>query len=433
MKRKRGVAGKAKTKNAAAAARRAREDALADAGGEMPSEAEESDLEGARAAGDEEEDEFFETPNEKRVRLAKEYLKTLGEGRTHEQVKEELAKDKSRREVSDVSLGEPRFLRGHKMAVTCVRLSADESTMYSGGKDCALIRWDVETGKKDIFPGGRNKFDCGGHFEKVLSLALLEDRGLLLSVGVDRLVRLWDPRAAANSSCVGALHGHLKETTAIVPDVGAEQFYTASADKSLKIWDLKSRRCMETLLGHVDVVTSLDLLVKGRPLSGGADKSVRFWKVDKGTHLMFTRHTYAVDTVCVLDNEQFASGGQDGNIMMWSGASKKPVATTSLGEGRWVSSLAAMKRANVLFSGSVDGTLRTWRCGKGTGEDAKKGLQLLPVAEPIKAPGCINDIAVGKRFLAAAVGKEHKFGRWFYDKKQQNGVLLVPLGYKEDG
>ena len=91
-------------------------------------------------------------------------------------------------------------------------------------------------------------------------------------------------------------HGHMKETTAVVADVGGEQvwdctflicsrenlvckFYTASADKSLKIWDLRSRRrkpfgyarsrgfsgparCMETLLGHVDAVTSLDLLVK---------------------------------------------------------------------------------------------------------------------------------------------------------------------------
>ena len=76
---------------------------------------------------------------------------------------------------------------------------------------------------------------------------------------------------------------------------------------------------------------------------------------------------------------------------------------------------------------------------------------------PIQAPGCINHIAVGKRFLALAIGKarvprianrqtrviwrnrnwplciaygslrlqEHKFGRWFYDRKEKNGVLLV--------
>ena len=59
-------------------------------------------------------------------------------------------------------------------------MSSDESTIWTGGKDCAVIRWDVETGKKDVFPGGRNRFDCGGHFEKVLSVRLVEQRGLVV-------------------------------------------------------------------------------------------------------------------------------------------------------------------------------------------------------------------------------------------------------------
>ncbi|CAJ1353294.1 unnamed protein product [Effrenium voratum] len=228
---------------------------------------------------------------------------------------------------------------------------------------------------------------------------------------------------------VGLRHGHTGDTTALVPDMDEEQFYSGSADKSLKIWDVASRRCMETLLGHVGPVTSMDLLNKGRPLSGGADKTVRFWKVDKGTHLMFARHTYSVDAVCVADQDRFVSGGQDGRIMLWSSASKKPLASvSSQGEGKWVAALSAIKQGNVFFSGSVDGTLRCWRFSR---EEERKGLQLTEAAESISAPGCINHIAVGKRFLACAVGKEHKFGRWFYDKKEKNGVLLVPLSYKE--
>eukprot|EP00438_Fugacium_kawagutii_P021896 Skav219761 [mRNA] locus=scaffold569:290381:297942:- [translate_table: standard] len=50
---------------------------------------------------------------------------------------------------------------------------------------------------KDVFPGGRNRFECGGHFEKVLSVCLLEQRGLLVSAGVDRVVRRLE-------SCVGS-------------------------------------------------------------------------------------------------------------------------------------------------------------------------------------------------------------------------------------
>eukprot|EP00931_Biecheleriopsis_adriatica_P091996 TRINITY_DN65834_c0_g1_i1.p1 TRINITY_DN65834_c0_g1~~TRINITY_DN65834_c0_g1_i1.p1 ORF type:complete len:454 (+),score=93.32 TRINITY_DN65834_c0_g1_i1:33-1364(+) len=440
VKRKRAAGGADKKKvgksgrNAATAGRRAREDALAEAEGEMHSDDEDSDFEGAAGKSDE-EDEFFETPDEKRVRLAKEYLSKLGDGKAPEKVQEQLAKDveeherRNRIQVQDLEFGEQRFLKGHKQATTCVCLSSDEGTMYSGGKDCAVIRWDVETGKKDVFPGGRNRFECGGHFEKVLSICLLEQRGLLASAGVDRVVRLWDPRAARGSSCIAKLSGHTAAITALQPEFGEEQLYSASLDKSLKIWDLSTRRCTETLLGHVSGVSSLDLFQKSRPLSGGSDKTVRFWKVDKDTHLMFTRHTYAVDAVCVADQDRFISGSQDGSIMLWSSGSKKPLATTSLGDGRWVASLSAIKQGNVFFSGSVDGTLRAWRFGRGA-EDTK-GVQLSEAAEPVIAPGCINQIAVGKRLLACAVGKEHKFGRWFYNKKERNGVLLVPISYKE--
>merc|ERR1712232_382310 len=155
----------------------------------------------------------------------------------------------------------------------------------------------------------------------------------------------------------------------------------------------------------------------GRPLTGGADKTVRLWKVDKDTHLMFNRHTYAVDAVCVMDQDRFVSGSQDSSLMLWSHVSKKPLATTRLGAGQWVTALRAVRRGDVVFSGSVEGRLRAWRLGKSDGEgEDKKGYEFSLALAPVQAPGCINQIAVGRRVLACAVGKEHKSGRWFYNK-----------------
>lgn len=419
-------------KRAATASKRATEDAMAEAEGEIASGSDSDVEDGAKKSED--EDDFFETEtaDERRVRLAKEYLSKMGDGKEPEKVQEQLTREveeesrRNRIQVEDVALGEHRFLKGHKMAATCICMSSDESTIWTGGKDCAVIRWDVETGKKDVFPGGRNRFDCGGHFEKVLSVRLIEQRGLLASAGVDRLVRLWDPRAPAKSSCTAKLQGHTNAVTAIQPDVDGDQLYSASLDKSMKVWDLATRRCTETLLGHVAGVSALDIFAKGRPVSASVDKTVRFWKTDKDTHLMFTKHMYPVDSICALDHERFVSGSQDGSLMVWSSASKKPLATGSLGEGKWVASLAAIRQGNVFFSGSVDGTLRAWRCSR-----AGKGLELSEAAEPVIAPGCINGIAVGKRLLACAIGKEHRLGRWFYDKQERNGIMLVPLSYKE--
>lgn len=41
-----------------------------------------------------------------------------------------------------------RHMRGHKLTPTCVVLSPDDSTAFSGSKDNSIVRWDVETGKR---------------------------------------------------------------------------------------------------------------------------------------------------------------------------------------------------------------------------------------------------------------------------------------------
>lgn len=446
LKRKR-VAGKAAKDPAASksATRRAADAAAAEAAGDVDSGDEESDDDLAEAVGEDEDSDFFETPDEKRVRLAKEYLRTLESGGAGDgskaEVQEQLAKDvdekerRTRSQVQNLKLGEPRFLKGHKESVTCVALSSDDSTMFTGGKDCAILRWDVETGKKDVFPGGRNLFDCGGHFGEVLGLCLLEQRKLVASVGVDRVVRFWDWQCPPRTACVKKLFGHTDTASAIAAEPDGTQVYTGSYDKSVKVWDLAAMRCTDTLFGHVAGVTSMDIYHKGRPATGGCDKTVRLWKIDKETHLMFSKHTYAVDAVSILDHDRLVSSSQDGKIHLWTHASKKPLATASLKSGVWVTALGTIRACDVVFSGSTSGELRSWQTTmhKTVEADGKKGgvVTFHEAAPAVSAPGVINAVAVGQRFVACAVGKDHRLGGWYFDKKHRNGVLLVPLSYSK--
>lgn len=55
-----------------------------------------------------------------------------------------------------------RRMRGHKLTPTCIALSPDDTTVYSGSKDNSVMRWDVETGKRVVMlpywrkhPGGK--------------------------------------------------------------------------------------------------------------------------------------------------------------------------------------------------------------------------------------------------------------------------------------
>jgi ribosomal RNA-processing protein 9 len=69
---------------------------------------------------------------------------------------------------------------------------------------------------------------------------------------------------------------------------GTLQLYTASYDRTIKLFDLSVMGYVETLFGHQDCILGLDALRAETAVSvGGRDKTVRFWKIVDETQLVF--------------------------------------------------------------------------------------------------------------------------------------------------
>jgi ribosomal RNA-processing protein 9 len=101
--------------------------------------------------------------------------------------------------------------RGHDLSATCVALSGDEHTAFTGSKDASIIKCkskgivvfadgavdDVETGKKLWRylgnPTGKAK-NPDGHVGHVLAVAVSSDGRFLASGGMDNFVKIWDTR-----------------------------------------------------------------------------------------------------------------------------------------------------------------------------------------------------------------------------------------------
>ncbi len=67
-------------------------------------------------------------------------------------------------------------------------------------------------------------------------------------------------------------------SVAFAPD--GRTLASASDDKSVKLWDVQSRKEVATLTGHGDYVRSVAFAPDGRTLaSASADKSVKLWDV----------------------------------------------------------------------------------------------------------------------------------------------------------
>jgi ribosomal RNA-processing protein 9 len=129
-----------------------------------------SESEAEKAGDDSGSDEFSEDENAeaKRKRLAKEYLSKFkgenggGSDSDDEDVAGALQKDrlashgKLMRTLSPAmeSLGSDGYTQrtysGHSSSLTCLALSKDEKTVFSGSKDNSIIRWDLESGQKTV-------------------------------------------------------------------------------------------------------------------------------------------------------------------------------------------------------------------------------------------------------------------------------------------
>jgi ribosomal RNA-processing protein 9 len=78
----------------------------------------------------------------------------------------------------------------------------------------------------------------------------------------------------------------------------------------------------------------------------------------------------SIDCACLVNEETFFSGSNDGTLGIWSIAKKKPIfsiknahknhITNGYNSCGWITSVAAYHNSDLLASGSDDGSIRIW-------------------------------------------------------------------------
>eukprot|EP00850_Spirogloea_muscicola_P015164 SM000114S24127 [mRNA] locus=s114:97755:100785:+ [translate_table: standard] len=201
-------------------------------------------------------------------------------------------------------------LRGHEKAVRAIALPAGSSQLYTGGQDESVRVWNCVTGQctSVVQMGG----DVG---------ALLSESGWLF-VGLPNEVKTWNMQSAAQHSLTGpkgqvhsmaingdmlfagthdgnillwkfnpssngfdpvvSLTGHTLPV--LVLQVASNRLYSGSMDQSIRVWDLSSGQCVQTLLGHTGIVMGL-LCWEQYLLSCSLDGTIKVWGMSSSGQL----------------------------------------------------------------------------------------------------------------------------------------------------
>jgi WD40 repeat protein len=121
-------------------------------------------------------------------------------------------------------------------------------------------------------------------------------------------------------------------------DSNGEFAASASGDNTIRVWDVNSRKCIQTLRGHTDMIWSLTFSHDGNELcSASDDGSIRIWnvnanaaaRVDKRTldghgevsfqkHLTLRGHSDDAMSVAYSHNgELMATASEDNQVKIW--------------------------------------------------------------------------------------------------------------------
>ncbi|XP_051118527.1 protein JINGUBANG-like isoform X2 [Andrographis paniculata] len=143
--------------------------------------------------------------------------------------------------------------------------------------------------------------------------------------------------------------------------------YSASWDKTIKIWRISDSKCLESIQAHDDAVNSVVAGFDGLVFSGSADGNVKVWRREfqgKGTKHFFNqtllKQDCAITALAVDPSSSFLyCGSSDGLVHFYE--RHKCLSHAGVLRGHRLAVLCLATSENLVFTGSADTNICVWR------------------------------------------------------------------------
>lgn len=193
------------------------------------------------------------------------------------------------------------LLEGHYASINCIQMDPNFNLVVSGSKDATLKLWNIDlaTEEGNDFGIKLDKSCCihslDSHKAEINALSL--DREILVSASKDKTIKQWDLKSG---KCIQNLDVAFtgtkspkveQESFSLLdpPIVGGLQCFenalaTGTKDGLIRLWDLRSGKVVRTIEGHEGAITTLKFDSRNL-LTGSVDQTVRLWDLRYGNEV----------------------------------------------------------------------------------------------------------------------------------------------------
>jgi WD40 repeat protein len=203
-----------------------------------------------------------------------------------------------------------------------------------------------------------------GHTSSIHAVAITPDARNIISGSWDETIKIWDIKSG---KCIKTLYGHTGSVNSIVITSDGKTIISGSNDKTIRLWDIKSGKCINILEGHTSYVFSL-IITPNREIiiSGSSDLSIKLWDIKSGECIKTLKDYSGVYSLAITpDGKTIISGYDNGSIKLWDIKSGECIKTLKGYNEEYtpltkINSLVVSPDGKTIISGSHDKTIRLW-------------------------------------------------------------------------